>query len=69
MVDAVTQLERLAAVAGAGGAAGLAGTAAVNPRARSAKLRLGTRLEAPARTTNDPLSFAGLPALADIERL
>ena len=43
--------------------------AADNPRARSAKLRLGTRLQAPARTTHDPLSFAGLPALAELERL
>ena len=40
--------------------------AARNPRARSAKLRLGIRTDAPPRTESDALSFADLPKLADL---
>ncbi|RFC62792.1 16S rRNA (cytosine(1402)-N(4))-methyltransferase RsmH [Fulvimarina endophytica] len=43
--------------------------ASVNPRARSAKLRLGVRLDAPPRGDASDLSFASLPALADLSRI
>ncbi|TFF19734.1 16S rRNA (cytosine(1402)-N(4))-methyltransferase RsmH [Jiella endophytica] len=37
-----------------------------NPRARSAKLRLGTRTDAAPRDDADPIAFADLPTLADL---
>jgi 16S rRNA (cytosine1402-N4)-methyltransferase len=40
---------------------------AVNPRARSAKLRAGMRTEAPAGT--DDLSIFNLPSLAGLEKM
>ncbi|MBO0902584.1 16S rRNA (cytosine(1402)-N(4))-methyltransferase RsmH [Jiella sonneratiae] len=52
----------------AGGKAVSAGPAEAesNPRARSAKLRLGTRTAALPRQSGESLDFAGLPNLADL---
>ncbi|MDY8110752.1 16S rRNA (cytosine(1402)-N(4))-methyltransferase RsmH [Fulvimarina sp. 2208YS6-2-32] len=43
--------------------------ASANPRARSAKLRSGTRLAAPPRGSAADLSFASLPTLAELSRI
>ena len=40
--------------------------AGINPRARSAKLRIGIRTDAPPRGDADDLAFADLPTLADL---